>query len=420
MFARSIFLLLLLATPAWTGPDTVLEFHDPSIVKAHGAYYVFSTGPGIRVRRSKDLETWEDLGSVFKAVPRWAQEVVPDQPDLWAPDVAFFEGRYHLYYAISRFGTNQSAIGLATSRSLDPRRSDYGWVDRGIVIRSRPGADAWNAIDAHVAFDSEERPWLFWGSFHSGIKAAQLDPKTGKLARDAKFLPIASRPHPGAVEAPYIVRRGEYFYLFLSFDYCCRGADSDYRMVVGRADRLEGPYVDRQGRALLDGGGTPVLSGYGRWKGPGHNSVLLREEGDLLVHHAYDAQDGGKPRLRLSPLLWMEDGWPVAGDAEDRARWLEGGEPPSPAGAWMHSADFAAPTRLVIHADGALGATSSANRWEQEGRRLTLRWPRGDAPGGVWIDSCILSVDGCRYVGRNQLGMIVRGWRLADDIGGVR
>lgn len=414
---RWALLVVLLAPPTWAGPETPLEFHDPSIVVDGDDTYVFTTGPGVLVRRSKDLETWEDVGPVFDAPPRWAQEIVPDQPDLWAPDVASFSGRHHLYYAISRFGTNQSAIGLATNKSLDPKRSDYEWVDRGPVIQSKPGRDDWNAIDAHVAFDREKRPWLFWGSFLSGIKSARLDPKTGKLALDARIVSIAARPPPGAVEAPYVVWKDEYYYLFLSFDFCCRGAASDYRIVVGRSARIAGPYVDREGRALLAGGGTPLLAGYGKWRGPGHNSVLLREEGDLLVHHAYDADDGGRPRLRLSPLVWTEEGWPLAGEVEDRARWHAKGEPPSPAGAWMHSVDFREPTRLVLHSEGTLGDFGSANRWAREGTRLTLRWPRSDAPGGAWIDACVLSPDGCRYLGRNQRGIVIRGWRLADDIG---
>jgi len=404
----------LAAHPVGAAPAEELQFHDPSIVRDGDTYYVFSTGRGVLVRRSTDLEHWEDLGPVFERVPPAARRVVPNQPDLWAPDVAFFGDTWHLYYAISRFGSNRSAIGHATTPALDPASEKHHWTDKGLVLESTPGRTDYNAIDPNVAFDEDGRPWLFWGSFMTGIKVARLDARTGELPRGARIRAVASRPAPGAVEAAYVVRKGDAYFLFLSFDFCCRGANSDYRIVVGRSKRIDGPYVDRGGRALLAGGGTPVLSGYGRWRGPGHNSVLLRDEGDLLVHHAYDANRGGRHYLRVRPLVWAPDGWPLAGEPEDRARWAAERDPPSAAGAWMHSVDFQVPERIALREGGVLGDADSPRRWAQDGRRLALTWPAAAAPGGAWVDECVLSADGCRYLGRNQQGTVVRGWRLAD------
>ncbi|MGI8995978.1 MAG: family 43 glycosylhydrolase, partial [Pyrinomonadaceae bacterium] len=116
---------------------------------------------------------------------------------------------------------------------------------------------------------------------------------------------------PGAIEAPAIVRKNSYYYLFVSFDFCCRGKDSTYNIRVGRARRLTGPYMDRSGQPMLEGGGTLVVAGQGRWVGPGHCAVLQDKDGEKLVYHAYDTEWRGIPTLRIAPLLWDAEGWPT-------------------------------------------------------------------------------------------------------------
>lgn len=285
--------------------------HDPVLAEEDGTYYLFSTGAGIPMRCSADLEVWTLCSRVFFGPPAWHRETVPGVTDIWAPDITFMNGRHHLYYAVSIFGTNRSAIGLATNATLDPTSPDYAWRDEGVVIESER-SDDWNAIDANVAFDEDGTPWLSFGSYWSGIKLVRLDPQTGKLAEsDPTLIPLASRPEPPhAVEAPFIVRRGAHYYLFVSFDACCRGVNSTYNVRVGRADDIQGPYVDRAGKAMLAGGGTLVLEGTERWRGPGHNAVFAGDSGDLIVYHAYDAEFLGSPTLRIDPIEWDQEGWP--------------------------------------------------------------------------------------------------------------
>jgi arabinan endo-1,5-alpha-L-arabinosidase len=107
------------------------------------------------------------------------------------------------------------------------------------------------------------------------------------------------------------VRKHGYYYLFVSFDRCCRGKDSTYKIVVGRASKITGPYMDRDGKPMMEGGGTLVLEGNEAWKGPGHQAVLLEEKRDLLVFHSYRS-DTGRPTLQISTMTWNE-GWPRAG-----------------------------------------------------------------------------------------------------------
>ncbi len=290
--------------------QNIRPVHDPCIIKEDDTYYLFHTGPGITWRTSSDLQNWVRGGNVFSRVPAWAREEIPDADSIWAPDISYFNDRYHLYYAVSTFGSNHSCIGLATTPTLHPEAADYGWTDHGAVIWSQP-SDNWNAIDPNLVLDTDGQPWLAFGSFWSGIKMRKIDPETGGLSsEDTQLYALAEREAPNAIEAPFIIRHGGYYYLFVSFDFCCRGADSTYHVVVGRSQQVTGPYVDRDGVPMLEGGGTQVTYPTARWRGPGHNAVLQEETGDYLVYHAYDAYFNGLPTLFISPITWDADGWP--------------------------------------------------------------------------------------------------------------
>lgn len=322
-------MLAVLSEPASAQPaPDPIRLHDPSIIRQGDTYYIYSTGNGISARRSTDLINWEMLPPVFgdlpDMLPTWASEEVPGVRNIWAPDIAYFNGLYHLYYSLSTFGSNRSVIGLATSPTLDPADPRYEWTDRGKVIESFPGVSTHNAIDSNVVFDERGQPWISWGSFWGGVKMRKLDPTTGLLSTEdttlhslaARITPEATEGpnRPRSVEAPFIVRRGEYFYHFLSFDRCCSGARSTYNIRVGRSTNVTGPYVDEHGVRMTRGGGTIVLAGEGRVRGPGHNSILVEGEDYYLVHHYYDAEDRGGSKLQIRPLIWRADGWPVAGD----------------------------------------------------------------------------------------------------------
>jgi arabinan endo-1,5-alpha-L-arabinosidase len=303
--------------------------HDPSIMKEGKTWYVFATGaaPGggqLAIRCSTDLMNWKHCGRVFEEIPKWIHESSPGTKDLWAPDISYFAGKYHLYYAFSLFGKNTSGIALATNETLDASSPKYRWVDEGLVLKS-VAEDDFNAIDPNIVLDAKGQAWMSFGSFWGGIKMRRIDPATGKLyAGDAKTYSLASRVKPEnaapagaglpadwqALEAPFIVRHGRYFYLFVSFDLCCRGTKSTYRTMVGRAEKVTGPYVDRAGKPMMQGGGTLLLGANGNWLGPGGESVLQQPEGDIIVFHAYDSATG-KPALQISTLTW-EDGWPHA------------------------------------------------------------------------------------------------------------
>ncbi|HSV27458.1 MAG TPA: arabinan endo-1,5-alpha-L-arabinosidase, partial [Sedimentisphaerales bacterium] len=276
------------------------HIHDPSIIKQGNYYYLFSTGQGIPIHRSTDLVNWERFGRIFEdGGPAWAREAVPGTTGYWwAPDISYSGGLYRVYYSVSTFGSQRSLIALAVNKTLDPNSPDYKWEDRGIVIESAPGKTYFNAIDADAFTDNDGRQWLIFGSFFGGIKMGRLDSATNKLA-DPNLIHIASRSGENAIEAPCLMYRQGFYYLFVSFDFCCRGLESTYKVMVGRSENVMGPYFDREGRDMREGGGTLLLQSDDEWIGPGHNDVFRDGGTDYIVHHAYDPRNNGRPTLLI-------------------------------------------------------------------------------------------------------------------------
>lgn len=291
------------------------RLHDPSTIAQCGKeYWTFATGRGVRSFRSKDLVAWQPGPPVFANAPAWTRQIVPENRGFfWAPDVLRVHQRYLLYYSVSSWGKNTSAIGLASNATLDPADPAFQWKDEGIVIRST-ATNNFNAIDPAVTLDAEGRLWLAFGSFWSGIKLVQLDSATGKcITPDA---PLYSLAHHASIEAPFLHRRGSQYYLFVNWGLCCRGTNSTYEIRVGRSSNLTGPYLDKNGMDLLRGGGTPVLGSRGDFIGPGHPGIVNHAGQDWLSCHFYDGRQRGQSVLALRKLGWSEDGWPVVSDQQ--------------------------------------------------------------------------------------------------------
>jgi len=290
---------------------------DPSsIVKCKDEYWVFYTGRGVPSYHSKDLVKWERGPAVFKTAPEWIVKVVPENRNMvyWAPDIIKLGDRYLLYYSVSSFGKMTSAIGLATNPTLDPNDPAYQWTDQGFVVQTKEGqsGEAYNAIDPAAFSDSDGSLWLTFGSYWTGIKLIQLDPKTGKrIAADSKMSSLAFND---SIEAAYICRHDDYYYLFVNWDSCCRGLKSTYNIRIGRSKSVTGPYLDKAGVDMLHSGGSLFLATTnGPLIGPGHAGTLIAQGKDWFTSDFEgDLRMGGKATLAVMPLHWNGDGWPEA------------------------------------------------------------------------------------------------------------
>ncbi len=293
--------------------------HDPVMIKEGDTYYLFCTGMGVSILESNDMKTWRESGSIFTEAPAWTMEALPGfRGHMWAPDVIYHNGLYHVFYACSAFAKNTSVIGHVTNTTLDRNNPAYKWVDQGKIIQSVPNRDMWNAIDANIVIDDNGTPWMDFGSFWDGIKMVKLTPDLMAVAQPEEWYSLSRRarthtlddtdPGDGAVEAPFIFRKNGYYYLLVSFDYCCRGLNSDYKIAVGRSKNVEGPYFDKDGMSMAIGGGTIIAAKNKDYVGVGHCAAYSFDDGDYLIAHGYDAKTG-ESKLVVRKMKWDNDGW---------------------------------------------------------------------------------------------------------------
>ena len=316
------------------------DVHDPVMALGEdGRYYIFSTGMGVGVMSSADRKEWRREPSVLNPIPQWATDTVRGyRGHTWAPDISKHNGLWHLYYSCSTFGKNGSAIGLAVNKTLDPKSPDFRWEDRGMVIASHRRLDNFNAIDPNLVVDKNGQPYLTFGSFWDGIQMVKLSKqdfqtpigkpftisrRVGRKLTLAELNDVRNYTVEGgdtieagenAVEAPFIYRRGKYYYLFVSFDYCCRGAGSTYNTVYGRSKNITGPYLDQKGRPMEHGGGIRLYGPDETNFGIGHCAVYDFEGKTFFVAHAYEKSQGGRAKLFMRQLTFDKDGWIVPAD----------------------------------------------------------------------------------------------------------
>ncbi|NHZ93494.1 family 43 glycosylhydrolase [Massilia sp. CCM 8733] len=294
---------LIAALAMCASPASAIELagaknaHDPGTVTRDGdTYFNFTTGKaGIWHSTSKDLITWSGQSKpVFATYPGWIANKIPGfGGDMWAPDVIHMNGYYYLYYSVSSWGSTNSAIGAARSASL----KNPAWTDLGIVVESFGGTAEINAIDPALFRDHDGKVYMSYGSFFGGIGVAQIDQASGKLA--GSVTRVLGGGHQD-IEAPYITRNGEYYYLFVNRGACCRLADSTYYVEVLRATSVTGPY---------SGARTILPNSDGKYKGPGHVGVLKQDGCNYVSTHYYDLSDKGNAKLDILKMSYS-GGWP--------------------------------------------------------------------------------------------------------------
>ena len=199
-------------------------------------------------------------------------------------------------------------------------------------------SDNWNAIDPCLIADENDHLWMTWGSFWDGIQIAQLGDTLDSQLSSFNFQlkeglgeglktiarryargqettepnPTSQYAGPNAIEAPFIMKHGDWYYLFVSWDYCCRGAKSNYRVAVGRSRKVDGPYVDKEGKPMLEGGGTIILEGDKQeFEAAGHCAAYHMGDEDIFICHGYSVALRGASLLIQKRIEWSDKEWPA-------------------------------------------------------------------------------------------------------------
>ncbi|KAJ5970770.1 uncharacterized protein N7479_000688 [Penicillium vulpinum] len=303
--------------------------HDPNIIFHDEHYYLFKGGIHIPIFKSDNISgPWEKLGTVLSG-----DSIIPkgNQSRPWAPTTIEKNGTFYCYYTLSARGSRNSAVGVATTTSLD----GSPWTDHGVVINTGKGVGAgvWpytitNAIDASVIVDGDSgQTYLNYGSFWHDIWQVPLadDLLSVKDARkpDAVQLTYIPRAKSKPEEGSWVSFRQGFYYAWFSHGKCCNfkagfpARGREYSIRVGRSRSVRGPFVDKKGRLLLQGGGTVVYgSNHGVVYAPGGLGVLAGNNdsaSDILYYHYLNTSIGfghGQAQLGWNYLDY-EDGWPV-------------------------------------------------------------------------------------------------------------
>ncbi|KAJ0426288.1 glycosyl hydrolase [Aspergillus carlsbadensis] len=274
--------------------------HDPNILEHNNYFYLFKGGIRVPVFRSAKLGgPWEKLGTVLDD-----QSVVQKQNRKrpWAPMVTFWKDRFYCFYSISQAGERNSAIGLASSGSIEPGN----WTDHGALINTGTGegSDVYpfnvtNAIDPAFFVDPDGgKPFLQYGSYWGGIFQVPLTDELrveNSSSLDADHLVYLPDEKRKPNEGSYMSYRSPYYYAWFSHGQCCQfeqqgfpSKGNEYSIRVGRATNIHGPFTDRGNTSLLEGGGS-VIYGSNQKKvyAPGGLGILpgTGDRPDVLYYH---------------------------------------------------------------------------------------------------------------------------------------
>lgn len=285
---------------------------DPTVIRTDEGFYLYATQTNsywIPIYFSKDLVNWEFKRSAFRKATRPTEDVLPGGGAFWAPEIRYINGKYVLYFSWAKWGDgSKSYTAVATS---DSPVGDF-LNAKPLLITDDFGS---NCIDQFY-YEEDSKKYMFVGSFN-GIYVTELTDDGLSVKRGADGKPVLKKQVCGrAFEGTNIYKKGKYYYLFASINNCCDGINSRYKVVVGRSEKLLGPYVDRKGKDMLDNSWELVLEGDGEtFFGPGHNSIIIPDDAgtDWMIYHSYVKENstvGGRLGM-LDRIVWSPDGWPT-------------------------------------------------------------------------------------------------------------
>ncbi|PYS81380.1 MAG: xylosidase [Acidobacteria bacterium] len=291
---------------SYTNPVEAGDFPDPSITRTGQDFWASATtsewGPEFPILHSRDLVNWEIVGAVFQRRPAWAVG------SFWAPEISQDRGRFFVYY-VGRKQGGPLCVAVATAQSPQGPYTDHG----PLVCQEVGSIDPFPVTDENGQRyllwkedgNSVSKPTPIWAQRLSADGTHLVGERRELIHNDQAWEKHPTLPYGNLVEGPSVVRRGGWFYLFYSGNFCC-GRECDYALGVARSRKLLGPWEKNPN--------NPILAGNDTWKCPGHGTVVADARGRYwLLYHAYQPKDFvyvGRQSL-LDEVVWGADGWPT-------------------------------------------------------------------------------------------------------------
>ncbi len=288
----------------YSNPAIAGDYPDPSIIRVGNDYWATSTtsewAPEFPILHSRDLVNWQTVGAVFQARPAWSTG------NYWAPEIAEYQGRFFVYY-VGHKKDGPLCVAVATAA-----RPTGPYTDHGPLVCQDAGA-----IDPVPVTNENGERYLIWKEDGNSrnqptpLWAQKLSNDGTKLVGEKKEILRNDAPWEAQlIEGAYVLRRGDYFYLFYSGNACC-GRECNYALGVARSRTLLGPWEKNPA--------NPILKGNETWKCPGHGSIVADQRGrDFLFYHAYNARDSvyaGRQAM-LDEVRWNGNNWPTINEGK--------------------------------------------------------------------------------------------------------
>lgn len=295
----------------FTNPVIDRNFADPFVLEHDGTYYAYATGDltvNIQLSSSPDLVDWSGRKEALPRLPFWQ----PSSKGLtWAPEVIETSAGFVMHYTARDVQSGRQCLAVAVAETPEGPFVDES--EEPFFCQQ----DLGGSIDSHPFQDEDGQRYLLWKSDGNccGIRVemfiAELSDDGLTLESEPQALEGVGVDDPWErtlVEAPTLWRHEDTYYLFFSAnDYGSR----NYAVGYATADDVRGPYQDAEENPILR---TEVEQGAGEAAGPGHQSIIADDDGDLwMVYHAWDSgligdQLGGRRALWIDELEFDEEG----------------------------------------------------------------------------------------------------------------
>jgi len=300
--------------PVFSNPVTSFDWPDPTVWTDGTTYYSVATGLRMIIQ-SKDLVNWSEVEGVKPLTDDALGLMKQVGTNFWAPDVVRIGEKWMMYVTCYNSLPDCGIVCLESESPCGPFEF-VGTVTHSLINGIK------DSIDPEVVVDSSTgKVWLFFGST-DGIFRVEMTSDGRALLDNPQYthvagLTISENPtRARAFEGSYLYRRKGYWYLFVSAG---RYNDSSYNIKVGRSASLEGEFVDKDGKKMIEGNGTTILSSDPGDKlfGPGHNGEIFTDSAghDYIFYHCHsrDTKPSSKRHTYLQRLYWSRDGWPFFG-----------------------------------------------------------------------------------------------------------